>query len=329
MSDSSPGSATVAHDWDAYWRGSRDGVAFASEGVGHPLVLQFWRDFFVAIKNTRPAATFVDFGSGNGALVESAMRTFGGALPQITCLDTSRSAIDTLLERYPGVDGLVADALAVPLPSSSFDIAMSQFGVEYAGVAAIKEMARLIAPGGQIALLMHIKEGEIYRECSANLAAVEQMQEIGFIPAAVCMFREAHICLRGDSPNNSRAEYDAAARKMLPIYRATERIMNDFGQHVAGDTVLQLYQEVDRINGLLMHHDPEEVIGWLEKMAVELVAYCGRMRSMCSAALDQAEFDSIKNQLQEEGFEIGLAGPLSLTATQLPLAWSLLASKPQ
>lgn len=329
MTESLPESSTVAHDWDAYWRGSSDGMAFASEGVAHPLVLQFWQDFFAETQHSRPGAAFLDFASGNGAIVDAAVQAFGNELPSFTCLDTSRSAIEMLKIRYPGVEGLVADALSVPLPSATFDIATSQFGVEYAGVEAVDEMARLIVPGGQIALLIHIKDGAIFEECTASLSAVRKMQEIGFIPAAIEMFNEAHICLRGESPDNSREKYDAAARKMLPIYQDMKGIMNEYGEHVAGDTVLRMYTEVDRINGRLMHHDPVEVIEWLQNTNSELDAYNGRMRSMCDAALDKATFDRVRQGLEEQGFTIEQSGPLGQSDSQLPLAWSLIATKPQ
>jgi SAM-dependent methyltransferase len=329
MTESLTESSTVAHDWDAYWRGSSDGMAFASEGVGHPLVLQFWHDFFAQTRHSRPGAAFLDFASGNGAIVDAAVQAFGNELPSFTCIDTSKSAIEMLKIRYPGVEGLVADALSVPLPSATFDIATSQFGVEYAGVEAVNEMARLIVPGGQIVLLMHIKDGAIFEECTANLRAVQKMQEIGFIAAAIEMFDEAHTCLRGDSPDNSRENYDAAAQRMLPIYREMDSIMNEYGEHVAGDTVVQLYREVDRINGRLMHHDPVEVIEWLKNTNSELDAYNGRMSSMCEAALDKATFDELKQGLEEQGFTIEQSGPLGQSESQLPLAWSLIATKPQ
>lgn len=329
MPESQPETSTVAHDWDAYWRGSSDGTAFASEGVGHPLVLKFWQDFFAETQHSLPGAAFLDFASGNGAIVDAAVQAFGRDLPSFTCLDTSKSAIEVLKMRYPGVEGLVADALSVPLPSATFDIATSQFGVEYAGLKAVNEMARLIVPGGKIALLMHFKDGAIFEECTANLNAIRKMQDIGFIPAAIDMFHEAHICLRGDSPDNSREKYDAAAQNMLPIYREMDGIMNEYGEHVAGDTVVQLYREVDRINGRLMHHDPVEVIEWLKNTDSELDAYNGRMRSMCEAALDMATFELLKQGLEEQGFTIEQSGPLRESASHLPIAWFLIAAKPQ
>ncbi len=329
MPESLPESSTVPHDWDAYWRGSKDSTAFAPEGVDHPVVLQFWQDYFAKIKRSRPGAAFLDFASGNGAIVDAAVQAFGRELPSFTCLDTSKAAIEVLKMRYPGVEGLVADALSVPLPSATFDIATSQFGVEYAGLEAVAEMARLIVPGGQIALLMHIKDGAFFNECAANVSAIQEMQQTEFIPGAIEMFHQAHICLKGESPNNSRENYDAAAQEMLRKYRHMEGIMNAYGKHVAGDTVLQLYQEVDRINGRLMHHDPDEVIDWLKNADAELPAYTGRMRSMCEAALDKVTFDGVVQKLEDEGFTIEQGEPLGQSDSQPPLAWALIATKPQ
>ena len=141
------------------------------------------------------------------------------------------------------------------------------------------------------------------------------------------MFQEGYACLRGETRNNSREDYDAAVRAMLPLYRSMEAIMNTFGEHVAGDTVLMLYQNVDRINKRIMHHDPDEVIGWLERMQGELVAYCGRMRSMCNAALDAADFAALEESLRQSGFAIDRSEPLSVSDTSLPIAFAIIATK--
>ena len=72
---------------------------------------------------------------------EERNRTVLDGLPaEFTCIDISESAISTLVDRFPEVSGVVADARAIPLESESYDVAASQFGIEYAGLEAIDEM---------------------------------------------------------------------------------------------------------------------------------------------------------------------------------------------
>lgn len=56
---------------------------------------------------------------------------------------------------------LEGHALALPLPDSAFDVAISSFGVIFAPdpVAAVAEMARALRPGGRVALLAWLQSG--------------------------------------------------------------------------------------------------------------------------------------------------------------------------
>jgi len=339
MADQAPASPSVAQDWDTYWRGSGDQAANAFAGVSHPLIASFWHRFFADAQRRDQARRFIDIASGTGAVLQSAHQVLRRTSPSFTCLDTSKAAVDTLRSRFPDVTGVVANASAIPLAPSSFDVATSQFGVEYAGGEALSEMARLVVPGGQIALVMHIRDGIVFRECSQNLLAIQALQRVKFIPNALRMFKEGYKVLRGEAPNNSRADYDAAVQRMLSVYRAVDKIMDEYGDDVAGGTVLRLYQDVDRINSRMRFHDPDEVIGWLQRMDSELIAYCGRMRSMCDAAIDERTFSRIQEALREQQFDIERAEPLSasdnaeraepLLAAEdaLPIAYVLLARK--
>jgi SAM-dependent methyltransferase len=131
------------------------------------------------------------------------------------------------------VHGLVCDARSIPLQSETFDIVTSQFGVEYAGVEAIEEAARLLAPGGCLALVLHIREGRIHGECAASLDAITRVQESGFIPLAIAMFRTGFAAVRGAN----RAPYEAAASGLAPAVAELESVMSQHGEQVAGDHI--------------------------------------------------------------------------------------------
>lgn len=168
-------------------------------------------------------------------------------------------------------------------------------------------------------MLLHCSEGGIYRECVTNLAAVRALQKARFIPLARQMFA------RGFS-NANREAYEAAAMELEPAFRMLESVMLAYGQHVAGDSVLRLHQDVRRIQGRLKGYEGAEVLDWLARLDAELPAYAGRMASMRDAALDKAAFQGFCAALEARGFQLRRAETLG-DAGPLPLAWALIADR--
>lgn len=313
----------TAKSWDTFWHGADHGSAFSAAGTSHPLVLSFWDQFFRTVGENYDDPKIVDVASGSGAVVERAMMALSDGRAEFTCVDISDSAIKTLTDRFPGVQGLVADARSIPLNTGAFDIATSQFGIEYAGIDAIDEVVRLIAHRGQLALLLHHRGGGIFRQCSASLDAIEKMEAARFMPLSIEMFHAGFAAHRG----GDKKKYEDASKRFVPAIQSMESIMKQYGTHVADGTIVQLYKDVRTMHGRMANYDPAEVIGWLEKMHSEVIAFRGRMASMCGSAIDASTFEQLRDKLREQGFQISLAEALELPDREVPLAWSLVAVK--
>lgn len=320
MSKRTTGAEGSTDSWNTYWRGTRHGAAYTGGDGTHPLVPGFWDETFAALQSRKAALRIVDVASGNGALVERARAAFGEAV-QLTCIDISAAAVRSLVERFTGVQGIVADARTIPLASGAYDMVVSQFGIEYAGLDAVGEAARLAAPGAEIALLLHYRDGGIHRQCAAGLAAVRDVQDAEFLPLAIEMFEAGFAAIRG----GDRGRFEAAARRMAPAVRTTESVIRRYGRQVADGTILRLYQDVKTMHDRMQHYDPGDVLDWLRGMQDELTAYAGRMASMCDAAIDEAQFDGLCEDLRQRGFQFRRRGPLVDPERDLPLAWSLVA----
>lgn len=313
----------VARSWDTYWQGAEGRGAFSADGAGHPLVLDFWTAYFSGAEARFDSPRIVDIASGNGALLERAGSVSDTAAARFTCLDVSAVAVGVLRQRFPGVQGLVADARAVPVQSGSFDIAVSQFGLEYAGPEAIGEAARIVRANGELALLLHYHDGAIHRQCAANLDAVGRLRQVDLFPRAIRMFEAGFAAVRGAA----RGPYDSAARDLVPAIRAMESIMQTHGRHIADDHVLKLYTDVRTMHERIQYYEPADVLNWLTAMQREVDAYGGRMTSMCEAAIDKDDFEKACGTLRRAGFELVQHGPLTGTANATPLAWSLVARR--
>jgi SAM-dependent methyltransferase len=316
--------SSVTSAWDAYWRGSGSSPLSSDKGVDHPYIRLFWVDALSARLRTGNFR-LLDVASGDGALVDIACDVLGAESLDVTCIDISAAAIQTLAERKPFVEGIIGNAADMPFVDGSFDIAASQFGVEYAGLDAVRDMVRVVTPGGVLALLMHLKGGVIDRECAADVTALDQFQATGFIPAARSLFAEAQRCIRGKT-GGSRADYDAAVDAMIPISRRVETLLREHGHSVARGMLAMLHRETDRIYGRIMHHDLNEVLEWLERMEAELASYRGRMQSMCDVANTAATFKSMTEHLKSDYLEIETSEPLRDESGR-DIAWKILARK--
>lgn len=323
MSGPKRGSSDPPDEWEQYWAGAAGVSTFIQQGESHGVLTGFWAQFFAEVGRRYEEPSIVDIASGGGAVLECARQAFGGQLPRFTCLDRSASAVQTLAQRFPGVQGLVADASAIPLPKESFDVATSQFGVEYAGSEAIGAMARLVRPEGTLGLVMHHAGSMIRAECHASGQALRQLRTTGFLPCAREMLQTGFAACRGAD----QAPFQQAAQALMATFPAVEGILDRYGKGVAGDTVLRLYNDVARIGDRISHYDPAEVLPWLDRMEQELEAFAGRVDAMYKAALDEEAFGALCDSLSDSGFSLDLASSLALPGSELPLAWALVGRR--
>ena len=323
MNDPKPDITKNVSDWDAYWQGTGVSGAYSAGGATHPAILAFWATFFKAASQRYETPRMIDVACGNGAVISGALGAFGDFPIDVHCIDVSEAAISNIEARFPRVHGLVGDAGSIPLESGTFDIVTSQFGVEYAGPGAIGEAARLLAEKGVIALLLHSEGSKIHQECMENIDAIHRVQTSRFIPLAMDMFRYGFEAVQGAG----RDRYDQAATRLDPAVKALEQVFEQYGEHVAGDTIARLYRDVGKIHAGIQQYDPNEVMEWLQQMERELVSFTGRMTAMSEAAIDEASFEKICVGLDEGGVDIQEAGPFYAADEEQPLAWALIATR--
>lgn len=321
LTDDRQDSATI-RSWDNYWQHTQSRSAYSGGGATHPAVRGFWDEVFAAARAEFDNPRLADIASGSGAVADAARGSFGISGVRLTCVDVSEAAIAALQKRLPEVTVVVADARDIPLAPASFELVCSQFGIEYAGLDAVRELLRLVRPGGQAALLLHHRGGGIFRQCNASLDAVRQLQDADFIGKTAAMFVAGFRMLR----EGSREEYESAAGDLMPAIRSMESIMRQHGRQVADGAVLKLYTDVRTMAARLPNYDEREVAEWLARMRGEFSAYEGRMASMCEAAVDESAFASLCADVEAAGFELQRREALLNTETDIPLAWALIAA---
>jgi SAM-dependent methyltransferase len=108
----------------------------------------------VSFAGIKPGDKVLDVGCGTGVVALTAWRAGG----QVTGLDLTPALLEHAKENatVAGIKDIAwkeGDAEALPFPDASFDVVVSQFGHIFAPRAdvAIREMLRVLKPGGRIA----------------------------------------------------------------------------------------------------------------------------------------------------------------------------------
>lgn len=315
--------------WEAFWRRTSESAALRRGGPLDVVLARFWGNLFGEFRETGQRLRVLDFACGNGAVTQFAMATLGTvgrAEPLLVGLDTSTAAAVTFRTRFPAAKTVVADAVRTPFADASFDLVASQFGLEYAGMAAVGEAARLVAPGGILAAVLHRREGAIHRECAANLHAVARVRDSGLLAHAKEVFRRGAAAASG---KGSKGAFREADRRLALAVGETEGVLRQFGDTVAGGTLARLYADLAHMYRRIGAHDPLEVADWADRMMIEMDAYAGRMSGMLAAALDPAQFEAVASRMGNSGLALRVREELKVGPGKgEPGAWLLVGERP-
>lgn len=169
MPDSIPGNTEPVH-WSSYWaRGCLTSLPQDFRDNYDGEVADFWQRQFATLPDT---ASILDVCTGNGAIALLAADygrryqcRFG-----ITGVDAARIDPGVIRARHPALAGLVQEIEFISRcryeqldrPADSFDLIVSQYGIEYCDwQAAAVRTARLLRPGGRFAMINHAADSDM------------------------------------------------------------------------------------------------------------------------------------------------------------------------
>ncbi len=311
---SSPKESGAAH-WEAYWNAAGGRRAAVSGDAPGDLFDEIWRRFLQEALRRGAAPSLLDLACGAGVLLDRAFETVAaGPVLQahLVGLDYAVSAAAAVgRKKAPertGLDGVAASAAALPFNDGAFDIVISQFGIEYAGLDAFSEAARVLAPGGVMQLVIHHKGGGIDIECSENVRVLQGVLRSG-------LFETAADAVRGP-------DHDGAVAKLKTVFAELKPLLD--GDRVAAKEMLaRLLGDVSQLVSRRRAYDPREAAGWCEAMRGEVALYEGRMRAMTESALDRDGVEAARERLSSKGAKVSSPEALTPKGKAMPAAWLL------
>jgi len=152
-----------------------------------PLAVQF-----AGLAGVHDGQRVLDVGCGPGALTAELVRRLGA--DAVSAVDPAARFAAAVRERLPGVDVRLAPAEQLPFPDRAFDAALAQLVVHFMAdpVAGLREMRRVIRPGGTVAACVWDHAGG-RGPLTAFWQAVRDLDATAADESALAGVREGHL----------------------------------------------------------------------------------------------------------------------------------------
>ena len=275
----------AASAWTNYWQRGHQETCF--NGAHGFSAEDHWSDFFSIMPVD---SRILDLATGSGAVLNIAAATS----LKFRLHGVDQADIGTI---GPGGSTLHPNITieSLPFDAASFDAITSQYGFEYSDTpATIQEIARVSAPAASLRLLIHAKDGEVYRSTSARLKRIETVMQgkRNFI------FASREICER--SPAYTPPPKLKKLEKKFGLLCTDMR--KKFKDAPPDDAALYA---VNYLSELVAHrhlYDPSDTLRCIAELNDDTKAYAFRIRSMLRAAQSEQDMLTIANQLAAAGF---------------------------
>ena len=276
--------------WQRYWRENRLAACVPDNPDSAAAIETHWTGFFSEL----PAGKRVlDIATGNGVLLvwgARAARAAGHQL-RLTGIDLAdidperflpEHRIDLAAARFIG--NTAAESL--PFADGSFDVVVSQYGLEYADLElALSEVARVLASGGQLHWLAHGSDSIVVAQGRAQLVDID-------------------LLLAPDGPftaMNTYIEARARGRKVSRATRVLTEALHSAEAYCAANPPATLVRQLcggilDTANRFEKYH-PADVGRWLEENLKRLRGLRRRTRDLVSACLSADRLARVEQAL--------------------------------
>lgn len=309
-----------ADDWAKYWKGSV-GAALTSDGVNHPSIDEFWSQQGRAIKQRAPSV-FLDVASGTGSVTE-VLSDFLPARCQRYSVDYSFEALQKLRETMPMSSAVCADARSLPFGRNSFELIVSQFGIEYSGKDSVLGLPDYCSNSSMVILLLHDANGAIATDSSESLLCLRHFTQLGILSCAVDLVQAVDTSIATGNMTvyqNSAVDFNARRRELSDKLTALKPCSGL-------NTVMSILKDFDSMHDRIEFYNRREVCAWLSALDDEMSAYNGRLDSMLRASINNEKLKEYAHHFMQFGFNISCADRLQSTIDSSNLGFKMVAMK--
>ena len=276
--------------WRRYWRANRLAACVPDNPESAAAIETHWTGFFSEFPSGKRV---LDIATGNGVLLVWGARTAREAGRDLALTGIDLADIDPArflpehradLAAARFIGNTAAESL--PFADGSFDLVVSQYGLEYAALdPALSEAARVLAPGGRLHWLAHGSDSIVVAQGRAQLVDIDLLLGAQGPFAAMKTYIKARVRNR---------KVSRATRELTEALRAAEA-------HCAANPSATLVRQLcggilDTANRFEKYH-PADVEGWLEENLKRLRGQRQRARDLLSACLSKRRLATVEQTL--------------------------------
>jgi len=295
--------------WRHYWRENRLAACVPENPDSAAAIETHWTEFFSKL----PAGNRVlDIATGNGVLLVWVSRAARAAGRELTLTGIDLAEIDPArflpehridLAAAQFIGNTAAESL--PFADGSFDVVVSQYGLEYADIElALSEAGRVLASGGQLHWLAHGIDSIVVAQGRAQLMDIDLLLASDGPFAAMKIYIGAHV--RGRKVSH-------ATRALTEALRSAEAYC---AVNPTAALVRQLCGSILETANQIEKYHPAAVERWLEENFKRLSDQRERTRDLLSACLCQDRLAKVQQILGVapwsdaaiSSFNVGVAG---------------------
>ncbi|MDA8678158.1 class I SAM-dependent methyltransferase [Luminiphilus sp.] len=294
-----------ADGWDTFWRSSSTSEVLVTDtGARNPALDAFWAS---TLQRVTPQQSVVDIGCGAGSLSQGLVR----APALLVGVDISFAALTRSQSEASSMHVVQAMNEQLPFQPGSFDLVVSQFGVEYGGIVALAEACALVSPGGVLRCLVHCADSAIQQSAHRDLQHIEVLVTSEFFAAA----RSLTLALAA----KDQQQLDAASGQFTESEQAVRAAVEIDASHFAGYSYLGFQSLLRR----WARFEPDDILLWLTRMEQEADQGAARLRTMRSAAITDAKWRELTSLLSQRGLPSLHRQPVHSSETNHLIGWEV------
>jgi len=286
-----PGKQAPNWAWRHYWRDNRLAACVPDNPASAAAIEAHWTAFFADL----PAGTRVlDIATGNGVVLVWAARAARQVQRELVLTGIDFADIDPARFLPEHQADLAAarfvgntPAESLPVADASFDVVVSQYGLEYADLTqALAEAARVLVPGGQLHWLAHGEDSIVVAQGRAQLEQLDLLLAAKGPFAAMESYIEARLRSR---------KVNRATRELTEVLRAAESYCT---ANPAAMLVRQICGAILETANRWDRYRPAELEHWLDENRKRMRGHRQRIRDLQAARLTGERLETVEQTLR-------------------------------
>jgi SAM-dependent methyltransferase len=288
-------------EWNDYWRNNGDVQSLYSDKNGKPFkeFSFFWNS---ALPGTKRDLKILDIACGTGALFKSLNDV---CFDTIAGLDCSEVALGSFNKNFPQAKTFLTNGTKLPKNIvKTFDVIVSQFGIEYLGKNAVVDVLNSLKPNAEFIALCHFKGGHIHSRYEKERRAIEQLFFIDAFEVSLSLVHEA---------------MSNEASTMTKMTSFIDKLKSDMDLNVGGCS--HFIGGIEQLFSSFSAYHPNDITGWIKGMRTQLETTLSRVQVITDVALSEDEikriFELTSDNLRWQ------AQPFFVNKSDLPTAWEI------